>query len=284
LSEWGWVVISGGAVSGLARRARVGLPGARGGVRIAAFDVDGTLIDGQLGWPLLRLLHESELVAPDRLAVVKRHLAALPGDGFEDPAVIWATYRLYGETLAGAPCAAVDRLLDDVWALQRGDLFGFVRPLVGELRDAGFVPLLISGGIHELVGRMAADLGIDHYRGMRLERGPDGVFTGRVAPSAGAAKHEVARALIGERSIRWSDSIAVGDALPDADLLDRVGHPYAFEPTPALAGRARAGGWTVCGRDTLRPLIRARVGVATEITSSAPAGSRISGVTTSASG
>jgi phosphoserine phosphatase len=220
VSEWGCAVSSGG---GLARRMRAGFPAARRGVGIAALDVDGTLIDGRLGWPLLRLLHESELVPPARLTVVKRDLAQLPPDKFEDPRVIHATYRLYGETLAGVSCAAVDRPLEDVWALQRDDLFGFVRPLVGELRDAGFVPLLISGGIHELVGLMAA--------------------------------------LIGGRSIRWSESIAVGDALPDADLLERVGHPYAFEPTPSLAGRARAGGWTICGRDSLRPLIRSRLGI-----------------------
>lgn len=239
----------------------MGLRGSGRGLRVAAFDVDGTLLDGQLGWPLVGLLFDSGLVSRERFAAVQRHLATLPGDRFEDPELTWATYRVYGETLAGVPCASLDRLLGEVWALQRGDLFGFVGPLVGELRDAGFVPMLISGGIHELVGLMAAELGIDDYRGMRLERGSDGRFTGRVAAPAGLAKDDVARVLAGGRAIRWSESIAVGDALPDADLLQRVGHPYAFEPTPALAGRARAAGWTICGRDTLRPLVRARLGI-----------------------
>jgi hypothetical protein len=120
--------------------------------------------------------------------------------------------------------------------------------------------MLFSGGIHELVGLLAADLGIDRFRGMSLERS-DGVFTGEVALSAGLPKHEVAVVLAGGRAIRWSESIAVGDALPDAALLERVGHPCAFEPTPALARRARDGGWTVTGRDTLRPLVRTRLGL-----------------------
>ncbi|HWH11613.1 MAG TPA: haloacid dehalogenase-like hydrolase [Solirubrobacteraceae bacterium] len=241
---------------------RGGVSRARRRMRIAAFDVDGTLLDGQLGRPLLRRVLDAGIVSRDDLAPIGRHLASMAPDGFEDAGVIAETYRLYGQTLRGVSCDAIDALVNEAWEGQRDDLFGFVRPLVADLRDAGFVPMLISGGIHELVGLLAADLGIDRYRGMRLERAA-GVFTGRVAPAAGAPKHEVAHALAGGRSIRWSQSVAVGDSLPDADLLGRVGHPYAFEPTPALAARAREHGWTITGRETVRPLVRARLGLRT---------------------
>jgi phosphoserine phosphatase len=249
-----------GAAGGSRGGTRGGLSPLRRGIRIAALDVDGTLLDGQLGRPLLRGLLDAGLVSAEAFAPIGLHLAGLASDGFEDAGVVAETYRLYAETLRGVSCVPVDTLLAETWTAQRDDLFAFVRPLVAELRHAGFVPMLISGGIHELVGMLAAELGIDRYRGMSLERAR-GVFTGGVAPSFGAPKDEVARALAGGRSIRWSQSIAVGDSLPDAELLRRVGHPYAFEPTPALAARARLDGWTITGRETLEPLVRARLGI-----------------------
>jgi phosphoserine phosphatase len=239
---------------------RDGLPRRRGAIRIAAFDVDGTLLDGQLGRPLLAALIDAGLVSGERFAPLRRHLAAMPPDGFEQAAVIAETYRLYAELVRGVSCEAFDEILGQVWERQRGDLFGFVAPLVGELRDAGFVPMLISGGLHELVGLLASELGVEHYRGMRLERAGGG-FSGRVSRPAGVPKDEIARDLAAGRVIRWSDSVAVGDSLPDAALLARVGHPLAFEPTPSLAGRARERGWMVCGRDTLRPIVQARLGM-----------------------
>jgi HAD superfamily phosphoserine phosphatase-like hydrolase len=253
---------------------RDGLARPRKAIRIAAFDVDGTLIEGQLGKPLLRAVVEDGLVSRERLAPLLGHVAGLSPEWFEDPVVVAETYRLCGLALRGVSAEALEDVVRRVWAAHRDDLFAFARPLVDDLRDAGFVPMLISGGVDELVGELAADLGIELYRGMRLERAGD-VFSGGVRRSAGAAKHEVASALAGRRGIRWSESIAVGDSLPDAALLSRVGHAYAFEPTPALAGRARAGGWTVCGRDTLRPLVRARLGLGIarrEAVGSAPVG------------
>jgi phosphoserine phosphatase len=229
-------------------------------MRIAAFDVDGTLLAGQLGRPLLHGVLDAGLVSRERFAPIGRHLASMAPDGFEDSRVIAETYRLYAETLEGVSCGAIDALLAEVWEAQRDDLFDFVRPLVAELRGAGFVPMLISGGVDELVAMLAAECGIDHHRGMRLERRA-GVFTGGVAATAGLPKDLVAQSLAGRHRIRWSQSIAVGDSLPDAALLHRVGHPYAFEPTPSLTARARERGWTITGRETLEPLVRARFGL-----------------------
>jgi hypothetical protein len=47
--------------------------------------------------------------------------------------------------------------------------------------------------------------------------------------------------------------------LPDAALLHRVAHHYAFEPTASLTARARDRDWTIAGRETLRPLVRAQI-------------------------
>jgi hypothetical protein len=90
-------------------------------------------LDGQLGRPLFHALRGAELVSRERLGVIGRHLASLPPDGFEDPAVIAETYRLYGETVRGVSCHAFDALLRRVWDDQPDDLFGFVRPLVADL-------------------------------------------------------------------------------------------------------------------------------------------------------
>lgn len=236
-----------------------GMQGSAAVLRIAAFDVDGTLVAGQLGGRLPRMFCEAGLVPQQRYALLRDFLSALPVGGLEDPWVAEQTYGLLGAMLRGVSCDAVVGVARRLWDAQRDELFGFVRPLLNDLRDAGFTMMLISGGMHELLAFAAADLGIERFYGMQLERS-GGVYTGCVCTSG--AKHEIAQQFAGGQPIAWSHSCAAGDSLADAALLERVGYPYAFEPSPALRPRAGAGAWPIVDRRSLAPLMRAQLGVA----------------------
>lgn len=229
-------------------------------LRLAAFDVDDTLIAGQLGGSLPRRLRDGGLVSDERWTMLRDYLTALPAAGLEDPDSARMAYQLYASMLGGVSTASVDAVVRQVWARKRHSLFSFVGPLLADLHADGFTVMLISGGPEDLVALAAAELGVELYRGLRLEA-VDGVYTGKLSPFAGAPKHELAEVLAGGKQIDWSQSLAAGDSLADANLLQRVGHPFAFEPTRSLGVRAQADGWQIADRGTFASMVRARLAI-----------------------
>ena len=146
-------------------------------MRIAVLDVDGTLIAGTLAGPLPAMLAEADLVPRDRLARLRRAQAALDA---EDPQAAARMHELFAAMLTDVPCRAVSAVVADLWQRQRKRLFDFTRPLGTALKEAGYVPLLISGGPQEMVAHLAGELGVTLFRGTQCEAA-DGLFTGRVA-------------------------------------------------------------------------------------------------------
>jgi phosphoserine phosphatase/prenyltransferase beta subunit len=229
-------------------------------IKIAALDIDGTLLPGRLGGVLPRMLLDAGLCRRDRWQRLDDYLRALPQTGLEDPALVMQTYELYGAMLEGVSVTAVTALAGVLWEGEHRRLFSFAEPLVTDMRHAGFVPMLISGGLQELVTIVGRALGVERCHGLRLETN-HGVYTGRLSKLAGAPKGELAGGLAGGRQICWPDSVALGNSLPDADLLERVGHPFAFEPSSSLGVRARDCGWPVVDRSSAARIVRARLGI-----------------------
>ncbi|MER7702428.1 haloacid dehalogenase-like hydrolase [Kitasatospora sp. NPDC097605] len=229
----------------------------RPGVRLAVLDVDGTLLPQSPGAELPGRLAAARLVRDDGWQALSDFLSTLPEGALEQSATAATAYSLFGAMLKGASAAAVEQVTARLWASRRDQVFAFAHPLVQTLRARGFVPALVSVGPHGLVAALARELGIALYRGTRLDVAT-GRCTGRVQDVAGR-KPEVAEELVaeaGDGTVDWPGSLAIGNSLADARLLERVGTPLAFEPTPALRSRAQARGWPVVDRTTLLPRLR----------------------------
>lgn len=202
-------------------------------------------------------LDEAGLVAADRMDRLTRHLAA--SDPEDADAARHAT-ALFAAMLTDVPVRAVAAVLDEVWARQRTRVFDFAGPLVAALTSSGYVPMLISGGPQDLVARLAAELGVERFRGVSFEAA-EGLYTGSLATPSPVGKQDAAVGLAGGDRIEWSRSLAVGDSLGDASVLRVVGAPVAFEPSPALRRLAGQQGWSVCDRHSLLSLMRDREGL-----------------------
>ncbi|MFI5674896.1 haloacid dehalogenase-like hydrolase [Streptomyces cellulosae] len=220
-------------------------------MRIAVLDVDGTLIAGTLAGPLPTMLAEARLVPRDRLERLRRAQSAANA---EDPRAAARMNELFASMLTDVACRAVSAVTARLWARQRARLFTFAKPLVAMLKDAGHVPLLISGGPQELVAHLAAELDVTLFRGTQFEAA-DGLFTGRVAWAVADGKDRAAQDLTGTR-IDWPGSLAVGNSLGDVSSLSRVGRPVVFEPSPALRALAARRSWPVCDRTSLLTHLR----------------------------
>lgn len=136
-------------------------------------------------------------------------------------------------TLAGTP--------ESVFA----DAYARVRPsrgiheLVAEVHARGGVVGVVSGGFHEVLDPLAADLALDRWRANRLEVA-DGVLTGRVTGPIidAAAKAEALREWAEEAGIPLSATVAIGDGANDLEMMAAAAVSVGFNAKPVVRERA----------------------------------------------
>ncbi|WP_051766070.1 haloacid dehalogenase-like hydrolase [Saccharothrix syringae] len=225
-------------------------------MKIAALDVDGTLLPGALADPLPALLVDAGLTPRDRAARLRDVVAT---GRPEDPPPPEVVHRLFAALFTDVPVRAVSALIAGLWQERRQRLFDFTRPLVAALRGAGYTPVLISGGPEELVAHLAAELGVERFRGTRFAV-EDDLYTGLVESTVEGVKDKVALDLA-DGAVAWSRSLAIGNSLGEVELFRQVGQPIAFEPSPALLALARDHAWHVADRHDLPAVVRDRLGL-----------------------
>ncbi|MFW0792608.1 phosphoserine phosphatase SerB [Gordonia sp. CPCC 205515] len=192
---------------GLARRAK----------RLIVFDVDSTLIQGE----------------------VIEMLAAKAGREAEVAAVTEAAMRGeldFAESLHQrvAALAGLDaEVIDDV--AQSLQLTPGARTTIRTLRRLGYHCGVVSGGFRQVIDGLAHELELDFVQANTLEI-VDGKLTGRVIGEI-VDRPGKARALRGfadQVGVAMEQTIAVGDGANDIDMLSVAGLGIAFNAKPAL--------------------------------------------------
>ena len=104
-----------------------------------------------------------------------------------------------------------------------------VYELIAGIHAGGGVVGVVSGGFHELLDPLAAQLGVDHWRANRLEV-EAGYLTGRVlGPIIDAEAKAVAlREWAALEQIPDAQTVAVGDGANDLRMMDAAGLSVAF--------------------------------------------------------
>ncbi|MGB2766354.1 MAG: phosphoserine phosphatase SerB, partial [Propionicimonas sp.] len=193
--------------AGLSRRGR----------RLIVMDVDSTLIRDEV----IELLAAHAGCAE---AVREVTEAAMRGEvDFAE------SLRSRVRLLAGLPVGVLDEVRAAV------QLTPGARTLVATLRDLGLSIGVVSGGFIEIVGPLAAELGITYAHANSLEVA-DGRLTGRVAGTIvdRAAKAAKLREWARAEGLPLARTIAIGDGANDLDMLADAGLGIAFNAKPAV--------------------------------------------------
>lgn len=130
-----------------------------------------------------------------------------------------------------------ESILDKVYA--RIHFNKGAKELVDELHARGYKVGLVSGGFHETVDRLAAEIGIDYVKANHLEIS-DGVLTGRPYGDIVTkdVKVEKLRYWAAENGLNMEQTIAMGDGANDLPMIQTAGIGIAFCAKPIVREQA----------------------------------------------
>ena len=195
--------------------------------RLAAFDMDSTLID-------IECIDEIAAAAGRKAEVAAITEATMRGEiaDFKE------SLRRRVALLKGVPEQALHEIWEHTLRINPG-----VETFLASLRDAGLKTLLVSGGFTFFSDRVARRLGIDYTRANELEI-VDGKLTGGLAMQSwgdicdGAEKRRMLLQTCAELGIAPSQAIAVGDGSNDLPMMGAAGLSIAYHAKPAVREQA----------------------------------------------
>lgn len=222
--------------------------------KLAVFDLDGTLYDGNIitGYILHHRKHKINRLplytyfASHSILIPLWKLGLLSEMTTREMwarDLSWATFGMSEES--GNRC--FEWIADNyVLPLIRQDIYKWVDK---HLED-GFQAILVSGTPAPLLEIIANKLGFHEFVGTPLKVANE-KYTGKVElPTAqGKGKVERLKQHLGENinDVDWKSSFAYADSITDDPLLSLFGNPIAVYPDPKLAVTANRLGWTILG-------------------------------------
>lgn len=194
--------------AGLARRSK----------RLIVFDVDSTLVQGEV----IEMLAARAGAEAEVRAVTE---AAMAGElDFTE------SLRRRVAVLAGLPESVLAEVAAEL------ELTPGARTTIRTLKRLGFRCGVVSGGFTRVISGLAAELGLDFCAANELEV-VDGRLTGRVVGEVvdRPGKAVALRRFAEEFGVPLEQCVAVGDGANDIDMLATAGLGIAFNAKPALA-------------------------------------------------
>jgi phosphoserine phosphatase len=195
--------------AGLARRSK----------RLIVFDVDSTLVQGEV----------IEMLAARAGSAAEAEVRAVTEAAMRGELDFAAALRRRVAVLRGLPAS----ILDDVAA--ELELTPGARTTVRTLKRLGYRCGVVSGGFRRVIDGLVAELGLDFCAANELEVA-DGLLTGRVVGEIvdRPGKAVALRRFADRFGVPLEQSVAVGDGANDIDMLTTAGLGIAFNAKPAL--------------------------------------------------
>ena len=209
---------------GVARSAGVDVAVARAGLarrsrRLIVFDVDSTLIQGEV----------IEMLAARAGSGIEAQVRAVTEEAMRGELDFAESLRRRVAALEGLPASVVDDVAAQI------ELTPGARTTIRTLKRLGYRCGVVSGGFTQVIAGLVEELGLDFAAANELEI-VDGLLTGRVAgeivdrPGKAVALRRFAEA----HEIPIEQCVAVGDGANDIDMLATAGLGIAFNAKPAL--------------------------------------------------
>jgi phosphoserine phosphatase len=189
--------------------------------RLFAFDMDSTLIQGEVIDELAKMAGVGDRVAQITEAAMRGEIA------FDE------SFTRRVALLKGLSSERVHSLLDTI-PLAEG-----AERLIRTLKLLGYKTAILSGGFTFFARSLEQRLGIDYVHSNELEI-VDGAVTGRVIPPIinGSRKAALLAEIAEREGISLEQVVAVGDGANDIPMLDLAGMGIAYRAKPLVRQNA----------------------------------------------
>ncbi|MEJ8278596.1 phosphoserine phosphatase SerB [Pseudonocardia spirodelae] len=195
--------------AGLARRSK----------RLIVFDVDSTLIQGEV----------IEMLAARAGADTEAEVRRVTEEAMAGHLDFTESLTRRVAALKGLPASVVDEVAAEI------ELTPGARTTIRTLRRLGYRCGVVSGGFTQVIAGLAGELKLDFVAANQLEIA-DGLLTGRVVGEVvdRAGKAVALRRFADAHEIPLEQTVAVGDGANDIDMLSTAGLGVAFNAKQAL--------------------------------------------------
>jgi HAD superfamily hydrolase (TIGR01490 family) len=215
-------------------------------VKLALFDLDNTLLDGDSDYCWAQYLIER--------GILERAEYERKNDWF---------YQHYKQGTLDihqyldfqlAPIAGRPREVIDEW--HREFMATKIRPIVHAgtpallATHAESLRAIVTATNRFITDPIARELGVEHLIACEVEEMPDGRLTGRPRGTPSFREGKIARVhewleSLGHRFGDFEETWFYSDSLNDLPLLEMVSHPVAVDPDPTLERHATGSGWPI---------------------------------------
>lgn len=216
--------------------------------RFAVFDIDGTLFRWQLFHSVVFELIESGHIPQEAKQDIDLKMEQWRNrshrHAFHDYEM--AVVHAFKPHLAGLKASDLTAAADTVLARSGSQVYTYTRDLIEKLRGESYTLIALSGSQDEIVQRFAKIWNFDIALGQAYDA-EDGVYTGTIPTGRYLVeqKGDLLKKLVKTHNLSWRESVAVGDSLSDAGMLQLVEKPIAFNPDDQLFAKAKEHRWKV---------------------------------------
>ncbi len=225
-------------------------------IKLAIFDVDGTLFDGNLGILMLKNLLKKNLFDAKYGAGILNWFQKYKDGSVEKSVVVDEIYKLYTLGMIGQNEKEINSVADLTWDEVKDKTFSFTPTLLKKLKNQNYTIILISGSNSEIIHKFGTEYGVGKNNIIAGEiETVNGIYTGKLItyPGNDAQKETLLKKLIETKKwdVDWDNSVAMGNNERDKRLLSLCGIAIAMEPNDVLENEAKRNGWIIANRNTI---------------------------------
>lgn len=216
--------------------------------RFAVFDIDGTLFRWQLFHEVVFELIRSGHVPEEAKQKVEQKMQAWRNRSHKHS---FRDYELtlveaYIPCIKGLPTSVFNAAAERILSKHSDEVYTYTRDLINQLKNKGYTLIALSGSQDEIVQpfakRWGFDIALGQVHDIENEKYTGSIPGGKLVIEQ---KGTLLKQIVEDNELSWEDSYAIGDSVSDAQMLELVTHPIAFNPNDLLFELAQKNSWSV---------------------------------------